>query len=120
MGLYAIDCPQCKKPYMWFSGNMDQRCDNCRNPKEFWLLDNKAYSCQQHDDVGFGEAYPNQIHVIEKSAFDFQVKQLSQVVESSNQIIKALNKQMEDLANQLMIERTETSRFQALVKRFRK
>lgn len=31
MGLYAIDCPQCLKPFMWFSGNRDQRCDDCRH-----------------------------------------------------------------------------------------
>lgn len=30
MGLYAIDCPRCKKPHMWFSGNQDQHCDECR------------------------------------------------------------------------------------------
>lgn len=30
MGLYAIDCPECKKPFMWFSGNSDQRCSECR------------------------------------------------------------------------------------------
>lgn len=31
MGLYPIDCPSCKKPFMWFSGNAgDQRCDECR------------------------------------------------------------------------------------------
>jgi hypothetical protein len=31
MGLYAIDCPQCNKSYMWFSGNVDQRCESCQN-----------------------------------------------------------------------------------------
>lgn len=31
MGLYPIDCPQCKKPFMWFSGNLpDQRCVECK------------------------------------------------------------------------------------------
>lgn len=30
MGLYAIDCPTCDKPFMWFSGNMDQRCGDCQ------------------------------------------------------------------------------------------
>jgi hypothetical protein len=30
MGLYAIDCPVCKKPFMWFSGNTDQRCPECK------------------------------------------------------------------------------------------
>ena len=30
MGLYPIDCPQCKKPFMWFSGIQDQRCGECR------------------------------------------------------------------------------------------
>lgn len=31
MGLYPIECPGCKKNFMWFSGNAgDQRCDDCR------------------------------------------------------------------------------------------
>jgi hypothetical protein len=39
MGLYAIDCPSCGKPFMWFSGNLpEQRCDACikktEKPKE--------------------------------------------------------------------------------------
>lgn len=29
MGLYPIDCSQCKKPFMWFSGNLDSRCSDC-------------------------------------------------------------------------------------------
>lgn len=29
MGLYPIDCPECKKPFMWFSGLKDQRCHEC-------------------------------------------------------------------------------------------
>jgi hypothetical protein len=29
MGLYAITCIQCKKPFMWFSGTLDQRCERC-------------------------------------------------------------------------------------------
>lgn len=30
MGLYAIDCSECKKPFMWFSGRgPDQRCAEC-------------------------------------------------------------------------------------------
>ncbi len=34
MGLYPVDCPQCKKAFMWFSGNAgDPRCDACRNPQ---------------------------------------------------------------------------------------
>lgn len=31
MGLYAIDCPVCKKGHLWFSGNLDQRCQECQN-----------------------------------------------------------------------------------------
>jgi hypothetical protein len=26
MGLYEILCHECKKPFIWFSGNLDQRC----------------------------------------------------------------------------------------------
>ena len=30
MGLFAMDCQQCGRPFMWFSGNMDQRCSECQ------------------------------------------------------------------------------------------
>lgn len=30
MGLYPIDCPECGKAHMWFSGNLDQRCHECK------------------------------------------------------------------------------------------
>ena len=30
MGLYAIPCRQCEKTFMWFSGNIDQRCADCK------------------------------------------------------------------------------------------
>lgn len=36
MGLYAIDCPQCDKPHMWFSGNKDQRCASCVKQTKEW------------------------------------------------------------------------------------
>lgn len=29
MGLYAIDCISCGKPFMWFSGNVHQVCEEC-------------------------------------------------------------------------------------------
>lgn len=39
MGLYPIDCPQCKTPHVWFSGNQDQRCEACKNGKIFFSSD---------------------------------------------------------------------------------
>lgn len=30
MGLYAVACPQCGNNHLWFSGNMDQRCTECK------------------------------------------------------------------------------------------
>ena len=33
MGLYTINCPECKKLYSWFSGDVDQRCDECKKLK---------------------------------------------------------------------------------------
>jgi len=29
MGLYPIDCPKCRKPHLWWSGNLDTRCPDC-------------------------------------------------------------------------------------------
>ena len=31
MGTYAINCSTCKKAFLWFSGNSDQRCFSCQN-----------------------------------------------------------------------------------------
>jgi len=30
MGLYWIPCRACQKVFYWFSGNMDQRCPECK------------------------------------------------------------------------------------------
>ena len=30
MGIYSIPCRQCEKTFMWFSGNLDQRCADCK------------------------------------------------------------------------------------------
>jgi len=29
MGLYSIPCRQCGEIFLWFSGNLDQRCGKC-------------------------------------------------------------------------------------------
>lgn len=35
MGLFPMDCASCKKPFMWFSGNLVQICGDCMIiPKE--------------------------------------------------------------------------------------
>lgn len=31
MGLYPMNCVSCHTPFMWWSGNMDQRCKDCQN-----------------------------------------------------------------------------------------
>jgi hypothetical protein len=33
MGLYAIPCRQCGAMFIWWSGNLDQRCSACANPE---------------------------------------------------------------------------------------
>lgn len=30
MGLYPINCRECGHAFLWFSGNLDQRCGDCR------------------------------------------------------------------------------------------
>ena len=32
MGTFPINCPECGRLFIWFSGTMDQRCDKCRQP----------------------------------------------------------------------------------------
>lgn len=39
MGLYPIDCSNCKKPFLWFSGNLDTRCPDCIKKAEEEFLD---------------------------------------------------------------------------------
>lgn len=39
MGLYPIDCPNCHKPHLWFSGNLDTRCPDCVKKAEEEFLD---------------------------------------------------------------------------------
>lgn len=61
MGLYAIDCPTCKKPFMWFSGNLDQRCSACSaasiivKPKLYLPMDNESGGLL--DDVSLLSTY---------------------------------------------------------------
>ena len=60
MGLYAIDCPQCGLPHMWFSGNLDQRCAICRDaPAKLTPEERKAWddefaqaAAQSQSDAG--------------------------------------------------------------------
>jgi phage FluMu protein Com len=30
MGIYTIPCQQCGRPFLWFSGSLDQRCMDCK------------------------------------------------------------------------------------------
>lgn len=30
MGVYTVNCPECNKPTLWFSGSIDQRCSDCK------------------------------------------------------------------------------------------
>lgn len=35
MGIYESGCVQCGKPFMWFSGNPDHRCQECAQHNAF-------------------------------------------------------------------------------------
>lgn len=35
MGIYPVDCIVCKKPFLWWSGNIAQICSKCEAVKEF-------------------------------------------------------------------------------------
>ena len=52
MGLYTINCPQCKAPYYWFSGSnsADQRCPACKNPQQDKKEENRMDYEQAHLD----------------------------------------------------------------------
>lgn len=58
MGMYMIGCPTCKKAHYWFSGNLDQRCPDCRGvrhltPFERAAMDKALESSQQIIDPGY-------------------------------------------------------------------
>lgn len=121
MGLYPITCPQCKQPHIWFSGTMDQRCGNCRNPREYSIK-------MKNDGTGEGWVYPmdptreaqNPIsgcQVIEKSAFDFQCKQVSEIVDTFNKSSEHWQGLIKELQHQLYTEKAEVGRLLALLKR---
>jgi hypothetical protein len=49
MGLYAVKCPQCGTPFMWWSGCLDQRCQACKD-KDVEALQEKNESLERHID----------------------------------------------------------------------
>lgn len=120
MGLYAINCPACGKSHVWFSGSMDQRCEACKKPKEWWICWNapgsvgEAYQCEQLSEP---IAPYEQINVIEKSAFDFQCKQVKDMAETFNKSCSYYQEQIRELQTQVNIEKAEVSRLLAMTKR---
>jgi hypothetical protein len=140
MGLYSINCPACKQPHVWFSGSMDQRCDSCKKPREWYIQEaSEGYNefvttltpeelekyhpdvVKERDDAGRWH------HVIEKSAFDFQSRQASEIAEEFNKLAKShaalqdiWEKQyleLEAVRSQLLTEKAEVGRLLALNKR---
>lgn len=123
MGLYSINCPSCSKAHVWFSGSMDQRCESCKAPREYSIK-------MKNDGTSEGWIYPmdptkesvNPIsgcQVIEKSAFDFQCKQVEDMAKQFNETCQYYMKLVNDLNNQLSIEKAEVSRLLAFNKRAR-
>ena len=118
MGLYAIDCPACNKPTQWFSGNVDQRCEACRIPRTWWL--------QSHQEDGFPPIYVeasaeqkfvDDLLVVEKSAYDYQCKELIKTAEAYTSSLKYFNDLIADKERQLLTEKAEVGRLIALLKR---
>ena len=35
MGLYTINCSQCSTAFQWFSGSLDQRCEDCKQTVKY-------------------------------------------------------------------------------------
>lgn len=121
MGLYAIDCPACQKPHIWFSGNMDQRCEACRKPKEWWIsaLPDQTSACMAYITDPSGAVKSTWFHVIEKSAFDFQCKQVADLAKTYNDSFEHYNGIINNLREKLEIERAEVARLLAANKRAR-
>jgi hypothetical protein len=132
VGLYPIDCPACKRPHIWFSGNMDQRCVECQKPKE-WYIQEASEGYQEFvtklNPDELEEHHPELVaerdnagpwhHVIEKSAYDFQCKLLSDALKSLTRSAHYYQVMIQDLESQIAIEKAEVSRLLALNKRTR-
>lgn len=114
MGLYPVNCPSCNVVHMWFSGNLDQRCEECKKPKEFWVNDNAegdgTFTVSRTPWFGY-------IHVIEKSAYDFQCKQAADLAKSFNESREYYQGIINDLQIQVNIEKGEVARLMAVAKR---
>ena len=117
MGLYPIDCPQCKQPHIWFSGTMDQRCGNCRNPKEWELIQGENHIALLTLADGPKVESGTRVKVIEKSAFDFQCKQVNEIADSFNKSVQYYQGIVKELQSQLLTEKAEVGRLLALNKR---
>ena len=75
MGLYEIQCPQCKKMHLWFSGISDQRCEACMTsdkpkaaPREWWIASYKLDDFILNSEP-FGTHASKYVRVIEHDAF---------------------------------------------------
>lgn len=93
MGLYPITCPTCTKPFMWFSGNLDQRCQDCQANM------NKPMQEQTNS-----------------SAIAATISGVITLVPDSQRIAE-LEKQIKDLKERLVVAESEVSRLHAVVRR---
>jgi hypothetical protein len=93
---------------------MDQRCEACKKPKEFWLLNNEGEDFILNSEPVLPEGWT---HVIEKSAFDFQCKQVTEMAETFNKSSEYWQGMIKDLQAQLLTEKAEVGRLMALNKR---
>jgi tRNA(Ile2) C34 agmatinyltransferase TiaS len=40
MGVFLVPCPVCGNGHMWFSGNLDQRCVDCKKKMQEDIIKN--------------------------------------------------------------------------------
>lgn len=114
MGLYSVHCPSCSRVHVWFSGNMDQRCEECKKPKEVVIgyPDGETPEVVPESELSSGA-----VLFIEKSAFDFQCKQVKEMAETFNKSCSYYQEQIRELQTQVNIEKAEVSRLLAMIKR---
>lgn len=97
MGIYEIGCPVCKKPYLWFSGNADQRCGECKKmsdkPREADVaLETEEYKAWRASGKATRETCPlniksyEKVRMIEYSAYEDIKTQLACVLVNNGKL----------------------------------
>lgn len=117
MGIFAVECTRCKKPFQWFSGIPAQICEDCtkadtKRPREKVIVITPRFRAGNfcgYDQLE-GNTFDNagqRYEFVEKSAFDHAHAVATKLVNEQQDKIEALAAELarEKLANAQLAER---------------